>query len=108
MDGARPAASSLANAVFLPRKAKIVKTSRPPAVRWADAPWITRSRISQPSTPPLSAAATGSSRARPGGVGIRGGGVQVGSHPPPPPGGQEQPRVVTFQEPSGSRGEGLP
>ena len=49
----------------------------------AGAPWITRSRTSQPSTPPLSAAAPGSVRASPGGVGICGGFEQIRSNRSP-------------------------
>src|SRR2546430_17165687 len=54
MDGVSPAASSLANAVFRPRKAKMVNTSRPPSTRWPGAPRITRAR-----TDPTAAADNG-------------------------------------------------
>src|SRR3990172_2644743 len=47
MRGVNPAASSLDIAAFWPRKAKTVKTSRPPGARGRGAPWIPRSRISQ-------------------------------------------------------------
>jgi hypothetical protein len=57
-----------------------------------DEPAITRSRSSQPSTPPLSAAAPGSSRSRPGGVGIWGGLVQMRSKACPRAGSKQSPR----------------
>src|SRR3989338_7721903 len=73
IDGPSPAASSLAYAVFRPRNAKIVNTSRPPGRRWPRAPAITRSRSAQPSAPPLSAGAPGSSLP-PAGAPFAGGG----------------------------------
>src|SRR5437899_237958 len=97
--GSSPAASSFAQARLSPRNAKIVNTSRPRGWRCARAPPITRSRISQPSTHPLSAAAVASRRARPDGVGICGGFVHTRSNRSSPTGAQQSPRRVSRTTP---------
>src|SRR6266545_1421527 len=94
-EGSSPAASSRASAPLRPRNANIVKISRPPSARCAGAPAITRSSTSQPSTPPLSAAASGSSRSRPGGVGIWGGLVQIRSKRRPATGASPSPSLTS-------------
>src|SRR5262249_25688656 len=86
---------------------KIVKISRPPGTRYRGAPAITRLSSSQPSAPPLSAAAVASRRACPGGVGICGGVEPNSGEPPPPPRGERSPRRACAGAPVGARCGGV-